>query len=765
MANNEGLYKTLAEYCERGWFLFPVSRGTKKPVFYGYAEEASNKIDQLKAWDKKYPNCNWGLMLGKSGLVCVDIDAKGLDAWGELTRTNGEPQTLKQFSGSGVGLHYIFEAKSKIRYRGKITDGVDVKHKGYILVAPSIHPKTNQAYKWARIMDPKPTPDWIAKYIEKPVGEDDVRGRKSPVYGIAGAQWYRKIIDELRYIEFGYDEWFKFGAALHSAFEGSAEGLELYLYLTGGVNFAEGDYEKARDKWASFKSDSTGLSAGSFIYMARELGIDIPAVDLKEDIELFRETGIVENNSVIVDKKTWFKNERGHLITFNPDFLVEDINSQGFVLLEGESAGLIAKYRRENGVEIFKTLSKENASTLLRTKSLRIRATHGYREVPAIDIWLESSGRASYRNVVFRPDADFEDLNLWGAIPCADKPGDVSLVLELIEVLCGHDKEKTRYLIQWLAHIFQKPAEKSVVVPVIIGVQGTGKGMLTDGLLYRMLSGHYYIRLDKAATLKEKFNAEQSRKFLTVLDEASWRGDHELAAIMKSLTGSAKMTIEEKFGGRYTIDNFSRYMITTNDTDAVRIETSNRRYLVLEAAKTWIGTDKFERLAKQLKNGVHEAFYSYLKKVDLSDFKPFVFPEHLDTFGDQTKINSMPYAGEFLVDMFFEEPKKIFRRLKHKDQNEIVYFDKRLAFQQFQLFCESVKARGARPGFRGFMHVINKLIPGLIRYEKRAIVGGEMKGLVALTPKQFCTEFCRANRLNMPEFFDDKHFIDEDFKD
>ena len=61
------------------------------------------------------------------------------------------PETLQQRSARG-GTHYVFRSPPDAEYPGTLGEGVDVKHKGYILLGPSsfIDPSTQEQgiYSW-----------------------------------------------------------------------------------------------------------------------------------------------------------------------------------------------------------------------------------------------------------------------------------------------------------------------------------------------------------------------------------------------------------------------------------------------------------------------------------------------------------------------------------------------------------------------------------------------------------------------------------------
>jgi len=757
MTTNIDLRRILSMYCVRGFFLFPLGQESKRPCIKNNLEEASNDIKQLMKWEKEFPGCNWGLSLAKSGLVAIDIDQGGLEAWAVYVEEYGEPKTLKAKSGSGIGSHYIFNSDLGKRYRGKLCQGIDVKHNGYIAVYPSVHPKTKRRYGWVLFSEQiAPLPEWLKLEIEKP---EFKKHDPEELYSSPETARFESVVEELKEKTFDYASWVKMGMALHSAFKGSDEGLGIFLDITGGASYKEGDNEIATRKWDSFTSKGD-LSAASFFYEAGKLGCTIPQEGKEDDKALFKSEPIPEIKSK-KKKPEWVIDKTGLQTTDNAKFLIKEVNSWGYAMLGSNLTGhIIMQWLSENGVPHFRVIQKENFNAALKDRALEMYGKNGIKTVPASEIWGQSSWKAKYRNVVFKPNADFEDLNLWCDIPCARKKGDVSLILELIYVLCGEDEIKARYLLQWFAHLMQKPEEKPVIVPVFIGEQGAGKGMLFDEIIRRILTADFYIKLDKAGTIKEKFNVEQARKFMTVLDEASWRGDHELASVMKSLTGSSTMTVEEKFGARYPIENYSRYVILSNDIEAVRVELSNRRYIVFSTSNAWKGTDKFGELMKKLRTeNLHEAFYDYLLGVDISSFDPYVFPSHIDTSGDETKVASMSAVGQFWSDMFFEEPQKLFQ-----EKEDGIYLSKNHAFNAFIQYVGTVRPLGKRFSRRAFTIETETLMPVLRGSSTRCRLkeGNERAWLIS--PREMLQSFCLKARLAPPsEFVDAEYFDTGDF--
>ena len=57
------------------------------------------------------------------------------------------------------GTHYIFRSPPDSEYPGILGEGVDVKHKGYILLEPSTFEAG--AYSWINEITPVDAPDWL----------------------------------------------------------------------------------------------------------------------------------------------------------------------------------------------------------------------------------------------------------------------------------------------------------------------------------------------------------------------------------------------------------------------------------------------------------------------------------------------------------------------------------------------------------------------------------------------------------------------------
>lgn len=125
------------DYADRGLKVFPIWPETKKPITSKGHLEATTDGDQITHWWTADPTANIGLSLAANGLVAIDIDAyKPECQWNEYRGSHVFDAGFIQESPRG-GFHYVFKADPWDTFVASPCPGVDIKHKGYILLAPS----------------------------------------------------------------------------------------------------------------------------------------------------------------------------------------------------------------------------------------------------------------------------------------------------------------------------------------------------------------------------------------------------------------------------------------------------------------------------------------------------------------------------------------------------------------------------------------------------------------------------------------------------
>jgi hypothetical protein len=135
-------------YAAKGFAVFPCKPRSKHPLTERGFLDATFNTGQITEWWRSMPTANVGLSCIASGLVVLDIDPRngGNEILAALLAELGQlPATAEAASGGG-GRHLIFHAPPG-KMRGSLGPGLDIKHDGYIIVPPSVHP-SGGAYRW-----------------------------------------------------------------------------------------------------------------------------------------------------------------------------------------------------------------------------------------------------------------------------------------------------------------------------------------------------------------------------------------------------------------------------------------------------------------------------------------------------------------------------------------------------------------------------------------------------------------------------------------
>jgi hypothetical protein len=127
-------------------FIFPIAPGKKfPPLIKRNLADASNDPEQLRAWEKQWPGCSWGVSLAKSELMVADVDTNpkknkvGQLTYDDLDLMYGWPETETTTTPSG-GFHKIYEGwanddhPAHIMALGENGFGKDIDVPNYLLI-------------------------------------------------------------------------------------------------------------------------------------------------------------------------------------------------------------------------------------------------------------------------------------------------------------------------------------------------------------------------------------------------------------------------------------------------------------------------------------------------------------------------------------------------------------------------------------------------------------------------------------------------------
>lgn len=155
-----------ATYIEKGWKVLPLRANSKEPckfLRHGYLD-ASDDVQTLNKWFKD-DTLNIGLAIVQSSLVVLDFDKRNAIAKREWQHYFTWCMELNTHTvKTDDGYHFYFKADPGLSFKGKLIAGIDIKHKGYVVLPPSTHPN-GSIYTVMKDVDPIDLPDGLRKVL------------------------------------------------------------------------------------------------------------------------------------------------------------------------------------------------------------------------------------------------------------------------------------------------------------------------------------------------------------------------------------------------------------------------------------------------------------------------------------------------------------------------------------------------------------------------------------------------------------------------
>jgi len=139
----------------------------------------------------------------------------------------------------------------------------------------------------------------------------------------------------------------------------------------------------------------------------------------------------------------------------------------------------------------------------------------------------------------------------------------------------------------------------------------------------RIIGPDHTFSTQSKTDILDKFNGDQEAVLLSIGNEIAWGGYLEANNIIKGLITEQKQNTQKKYQDRRKIDDYRRFMFTSNEDWPVTIDDvdEERRSFILRAQSTKVG-DKayFDKLANVMEDkNVCNHFFTYLMRYDYSN--------------------------------------------------------------------------------------------------------------------------------------------------
>ena len=186
------LLEAALAYARRGISVLPVKPKGKEPLTNNGVKDATTDEKKIRAWWKKWPKANIGLVPGGPDLVVVDIDGPEGE---EFAQERGWLDIETPRVVTDKGLHLYFKKTSEaVVPNAKPHPQIDLRsNNGYVLGPPSVHP-SGHVYRWeSEDVEFAPLPEDVIPAVEegkkraRAVGGKVTKGgRNSRLLSLAG---------------------------------------------------------------------------------------------------------------------------------------------------------------------------------------------------------------------------------------------------------------------------------------------------------------------------------------------------------------------------------------------------------------------------------------------------------------------------------------------------------------------------------------------------------------------------------------------------
>lgn len=630
---------------EQGFHVFPLVPGAKTPAVSEWQKSSTRDPDQIRAFwldpvlELVQPY-NIGIDTAKFGddgecLIVLDVDNKvtkkgkvknGEEGIIELALDGKElPPTYMQSTPTG-GRHLVYRSRiGRGNSAGTLATGIDVRSIGGLLVGAGS--RVGSGTYCAELSAVAEAPAWLSDGGSEVGSSRQAREVQAPVpcnpdLALARAVDYLQV-------------------AAPVSIEGEGGNQTAYLVAArlkdlGLDSFSAYDClmehwnDRCEPPWSG--EELVQIVENAYAYGKSRVGAAAPEADFQPVVAPVEESATSPGPvAPLADPISKFNSSYAFVITGSTHCILhETVDEKGQPLVAFLEPGTFH--------------AKHAAETMVIGKGV----------TPITKAWMNSPRRRSFDGVCFlpgkQPIGNYYNLFKGFAVEpmsvaeaeqhAAAQRGLQNYLDHVRENICRGDEGLYRWVIGYLAHLFQRPWERPGVALVLRGTKGVGKNAFVDTIGH--LLGANYLLTSKQRYLTGQFNSHLQNLLMFTLDEAFWSGAKDIEGILKDLITGTHHVIERKGLEPYRVDNCLRLVILGNEDWLVPASDDERRYAVLdvgEGRKQDIAF--FEQMRLDMEAGGYRLLLRYLLDQDLSGINVKKAPQTL-ALRDQKLLTLAP---------------------------------------------------------------------------------------------------------------------------
>jgi hypothetical protein len=410
--------------------------------------------------------------------------------------------------------------------------------------------------------------------------------------------------------------------------------------------------------------------------------------------------------------KSLYEDEASMIADFNRFFIQVLIGNMPSVIWERNDKYIIFNY--ENFHKQFSYVQVIHVDLFSEKKKAEVT-------IKATKYWLDSPRKRSSDGIKFWPSTTiidpedpenkiFNQWKDWPIKPVENKEKWAIIYQYLFEVLCNSDQEKIDHLLDFTAHLRQKPEQKPSFGIALRGEEeGTGKSTFVDEMRKIVGKDNAF----KTADPEQLFgtnNPGMDGCLLLHLEEVEWAKYNRYANKLRDLFTTPTININDKYEKQFVQNNFTRIFITGNAEHIMHVSRTGRRLSIFDVSAAKANdTEYYATVRETFNTGGREAAAFELFHRDITNFNPFK-PLHTKEMDEQKELSLGPVA-QFWLDEWLEENKLPYdEEIKTLDGHVVAY--KVVVEKLVWFFNDWQKRRGERAlSPKAFGRQFRKIVP------------------------------------------------------
>ena len=264
--------------------------------------------------------------------------------------------------------------------------------------------------------------------------------------------------------------------------------------------------------------------------------------------------------------------------------------------------------------------------------------------------WFKNPEKLSKTRVIFDPNPKckkLNHLNLFEGFAVKNfpkKPTNIDAIYQHILKLVNYNEKSYKYVLDWIADMFQNPHRSAGTMLCFKSIQGIGKNLFFEKVLGGIMGKQYIKVVNSIENLVGQF-VDFSRAILVIVDEIAEAEMSKVRNRLKAFITAEDHTTNIKFEKKCKFKNRTHIVGFSNDSFP-KIEQRNRRFFLAESFETSDSVYIDNLLKACTKSGLR-IFYEQMISRDLKNYNS-VRDRPITQAEIAEKSFSMPVEKQFI---------------------------------------------------------------------------------------------------------------------